>query len=95
MELYFSVKKLVDGVVFYCKVKNREMVERIYFIIVFQMKFFIIKEEVDNLKEKFEEIMMKKDELLNCFIEIFKNYDNQRWELMKLMEKLEIQKDNI
>lgn len=59
------------------------------------MKFFIIKEEVDNLKEKFEEIMMKKDELLNCFIEIFKNYDNQRWELMKLMEKLEIQKDNI
>ena len=59
------------------------------------MKLLTTKEEVDNLKEKLEETMMKKDELLNRFTEISKNYDNQRRESMKLTEKLEIQKDNI
>lgn len=95
MESHSSAKKLVDGAALHCQVKNREMVERTHFIIALQMKLLTTKEEVDNLKEKLEETMMKKDELLNRFTEISKNYDNQRRESMKLTEKLEIQKDNI
>ena len=95
MESHSSAKKMVDGAALHCQVRNREMEERTHFIIALQMKLLTTKEEVDNLREKLEETIKQKDQLLNRFTEISKNYDNQRRESMKLTEKLEIQKDNI
>lgn len=95
MESHSSAKKMAEGAAFHCQVKDREMVERTHFIIALQMKLLTAKEEVDNLKEKLEDSIQQKNQLLDRFTQISKNYDNQRRESMKLTERLEIQKDNI
>lgn len=95
MESNSSAKKVVEGAALHCQVQNREMVERTHYIVALQMKLLTVKEEVDNLKEKLEESVQQKNELLDRFTQISKNYDNQRRESMKLNERLEIQKDNI
>lgn len=95
MESHSSAKKMAEGAALHCQVQNREMVERTHFIIALQMKLLTAKEEVDDLKKKLEETIQEKNQLLNRFTQISKNYDNQRRESMKLTEKLEHQKDNI
>lgn len=95
MESHSSAKKVADGAALHCQVQNREMVERTHFIIALQMKLLTTKEEVDNLREKLEDSHLQKDQILDRFTQISKNYDNQRRESMKLTERLEIQKDNI
>lgn len=95
MESHSSAKKMAEGAALQCQVRNREMVERTHFIIALQMKLLTTKEEVDELKKKLEESHQEKDQLLDRFKQISKNYDNQRRESMKLTEKLEHQKDNI
>lgn len=95
MESHSSAKKMAEGAALQCQGLNREMVERTHFIIALQMKLLTTKEEVDNLKERLEESIQQKNELLDRFTQISKNYDHQRRESMKLTEKLEIQKDNI
>jgi len=95
MESHSSAKKVVEGAAQNRQVQNREMLERTHFIIALQMKLLSTKEEVDNLREKLEESNNEKENLLNRFAQISKNYDNQRRESMKLTEKLEFQKDNI
>lgn len=95
MESHSSAKKVVEGAAQHQQEQNREMLERTHFIIALQMKLLSTKEEVDKLKEKLEESNSEKENLLNRFSQISKNYDNQRRESMKLTEKLEHQKDNI
>lgn len=95
MESHSSAKKVVEGAAQHQQEQNREMLERTHFIIALQMKLLSTKEEVDILKEKLEESNSEKENLLNRFSQISKNYDNQRRESMKLTEKLEHQKDNI
>ena len=95
MESHSSAKKVVEGAAQHCQLQNREMLERTHFIIALQMKLLTTKEEVDSLRDKLEESNKERDDLLNRFTQISKNYDNQRRESMKLTERLEIQKDNI
>ncbi|XP_068761721.1 caspase recruitment domain-containing protein 9-like [Montipora capricornis] len=95
MESHSSAKKVVEGAAQHQQEQNREMLERTHFIIALQMKLLSTKEEVDKLKEKLEESNNEKENLLNRFSQISKNYDNQRRESMKLTEKLDHQKDNV
>lgn len=95
MESHSSAKKVVEGAEQHRQVQNREMLERTHFIIALQMKLLSTKEEVDNLREKLDDSNNEKENLLNRFAQISKNYDNQRRESIKLTEKLESQKDNI
>ena len=88
MESHSSAKKVVEGAAQHQQEQNREMLERTHFIIALQMKLLSTKEEVDILKEKLEESNSEKENLLNRFSQISKNYDNQRREAIKLTEKL-------
>ena len=94
MELHFSAEKLVaEGAALQCQGRNREMVERTHLIIALQMKLLTAKEEVDYLKERLEESVQQKNELLDCLTQISKTCDNQRRESLKLTEKQKIQEE--
>ena len=95
MGSYSSAKKVVEGAAQNLQVQNLEMTERTQFIIALQMKLLSTNEEVKTLSEKLERSKNEKEDILNFFTQISKNYDDQRRESMELSEKLEFQKDNI
>ena len=95
LEVHTNAQRAQDTFTQQISAERERINENNTFIIALQMRLLDYKEQIDSLEKQKNELSSQNDNLKGKLNEVYKNYENERRQSLKLCERLETQKSDI